>query len=1244
MNAGRRMQVGPGGTGRTRRWERAAAVALRAAMAAGLVLLAACGGGGGASAPPPPSEGSATIDAAGGEVQGPDGVTMAIPAGALATASTFRIARDGGGAPELGGAKAISPVYAITPHGTAFAESAHIRIPFNPADVAPGTQPMLMKAEPGGPWTALSSSVVGNTVSAADTPSLSYFAVGTCYTSRNVAIPGPDPLLYCPTAHTLTLTLQDGNGAALPAPRYPSGSLAPALTITAPQELVYTLQWTRPAGTQRSDLLNVTLQGAGLQPAQQPLPAFSTNGNFSQTFHTGIVPANVPGAGVAGGVVIRIRASATYTTDAFYPGCICFKPASWDFETEIPVRVVYSGSQPVITQQPQNQAVLEGQPASFSVTATGDRLTYTWFKSVLAVETPVGGNSASLTTGPMSLADNGALFHARVCSAAGTPTEQCLNTGPARLTVTQLPVAPVFTTQPLSISVIDGQTASLSVVATAQPAPTITWWQVLPPVRGIARSIEVASCPATPPGRGTTTASTCNLGALGLAQDGQSYFAQADNGASSVVASATVAVHVSPVPVAPAITSPAEPRDQTITTGASVTWTITASGTAPLNYLWVSVGPDGGRYGGIVCAGGSGPAVQANGATLTLVNVPQACDGYRFEATVSNGVLPNAVSRRALLTVAAPPAAPQIATPLAARSVLDGASVSFNVIATGMPSTFTYTWTLGGAAVPGVLSGCGAADSSCTFTARLADTGKAVAVSVANGVAPAASSSAVLTVTTADVPATITRQPAAQSVVVGGSATFTVGTSGTPTPDVVWQTLDTNNNNWVGTGSTGNSFTLGNLMLTQNGMQVRAIVSNAVAVPGGSQGYTVTSDAATLTVISNLPADALTGVQVVAYADRSLVLRADGSVVAFGQNTDVVTGGWSGSSLPMRPVVVAGLPATRQVDIGAYNNSWALGRDGTVWGWGFINSVKGFGQGPTNTRLEFTAPVQVLGAAGTPISQVCQVAGTLYGVVMVRSDVAGGTCAANEPRSVWFTGESISSNELGGHYATRFDRLAGNGTAGGLPQGQWIVEVFTSRGYGSNTSNVFARANDGSVYAWGYNADGLLGLGDTVSRTVPTLAPGWQGATRIAATGDVTLALMADGSIKGAGTNIAATLAIGDVRYDIKVTTPTVLQAPTGATDLSAASGQASAMALVGGQLRYWGSSTRFANAQQAVPIALAAPAAPLTALSVGGYHALAIGPGGAVYAWGSWNARGCGNYDSLNCSDTPVPTLVRLP
>jgi hypothetical protein len=69
-----------------------------------VAAMSGCGGGGSEAPPPPaPSEGSATVDAAGGTVNGPDGVSLVIPPDAVNTATTFRIARDGGGAPEAGG-------------------------------------------------------------------------------------------------------------------------------------------------------------------------------------------------------------------------------------------------------------------------------------------------------------------------------------------------------------------------------------------------------------------------------------------------------------------------------------------------------------------------------------------------------------------------------------------------------------------------------------------------------------------------------------------------------------------------------------------------------------------------------------------------------------------------------------------------------------------------------------------------------------------------------------------------------------------------------------------------------------------------------------------------------------------------------------------------------------------------------------------------------------------------------------
>jgi alpha-tubulin suppressor-like RCC1 family protein len=513
---------------------------------------------------------------------------------------------------------------------------------------------------------------------------------------------------------------------------------------------------------------------------------------------------------------------------------------------------------------------------------------------------------------------------------------------------------------------------------------------------------------------------------------------------------------------------------------------------------------------------------------------------------------------------------------------------------------------------------------------------------VSNGTAPDATSSATLTVTTGDVAASITQQPANASTVAGGSAVFSVGVAGTPTPSVTWQT-STDGVTWTDAGS-GTTLTISGAALAQNGLRVRAVVSNTIATPAGPQPNTVTSSEATLTVVSNLPPNALLATQVITVSNRTLALHPDGRVFAWGAYVDPLSGGYTvNGSWAQQPTRVQGLGPVRQVAIGSDYASWALAADGTVWGWGFLNSYEAFAQGPNNTMLQFPAPVQLLEATNTPIDRVCQIEGTMYGVVMVRSEVIGGTCAANEPRSVWYT-SNISGNEgTSVRFAVRYGLLDSGGAL--LPMGRWIKEIVTSRNSTVGPSSVFAIANDGSVYTWGYlNGQGQLGLGNSNTQpTTPQLAPGWQGAVRIAASAEATLALMPDGSIRGAGRNSGASLGIGPVSFDT-VSTPTTLGGIAGASDVSTASSNPGSMALVGGQLRYWGNNPLFDPAVQTTPIAIAAPATPLTSVVVGGRIAVAIGPGNVVYSWGDAVFRGCALNATTCNSTTFVPTLVTVP
>lgn len=93
------------------------------------------------------------------------------------------------------------------------------------------------------------------------------------------------------------------------------------------------------------------------------------------------------------------------------------------------------GSQaPVITSQPSNTTVAAGQPASFSVTATGTApLSYQWQRNGANIS---GATSATYTLPSATPADNGAQFRVIVTNSAGSATS---NT--ATLTVTSAPPA-----------------------------------------------------------------------------------------------------------------------------------------------------------------------------------------------------------------------------------------------------------------------------------------------------------------------------------------------------------------------------------------------------------------------------------------------------------------------------------------------------------------------------------------------------------------------------------------------------------------------------------------------------------------------------------------------------------------------------------------------------------------------------------------------------------------------------------
>jgi Immunoglobulin domain/PA14 domain len=429
---------------------------------------------------------------------------------------------------------------------------------------------------------------------------------------------------------------------------------------------------------------------------------------------------------------------------------------------------------PVITTQPASQTVIAGQTATFSVTATGTApLTYQWRRNGGNIS---GATSASYTTPPTTVADQGVQFSVVVTNSAGTVTSSS-----ALLNVNFS--LPSITTQPTSQTVSVGQTATFSVTATSAAPLSYQWLRN-------ASSIPGATSPTytTPP----TTA--------------------ADNGVqfSVVVSNASGSVTSFPaqllVLIPPTITT--QPAPQTVNAGQTATFSVTATGTAPLAYQWR-------RNGGNISG--------ATSATYTTPPTTAADNGVQFSVVVSNAS-GTVTSANALLTVNA---APVITTHPANSLVNVGQTATFSVTATGA-APLAYQWRRNGGNISGA--------TSATYTTpptTAADNGAQFSVVVSNAAGMDTSNNALLQVLT---PPSITAQPAHQTVSSGQTATFTVSATGSLPIAYQWY-----RNGAAISGATSPIYTTPVVTSVDHGVAFSVVVTN----PAGS----VTSANAILSVI-----------------------------------------------------------------------------------------------------------------------------------------------------------------------------------------------------------------------------------------------------------------------------------------------------------------------------------------------------------------------------------------------------------
>ncbi|MGD9732695.1 MAG: hypothetical protein AB7U45_10985 [Desulfamplus sp.] len=348
----------------------------------------------------------------------------------------------------------------------------------------------------------------------------------------------------------------------------------------------------------------------------------------------------------------------------------------------------------------------------------------------------------------------------------------------------------------------------------------------------------------------------------------------------------------------------------------------------------------------------------------------------------------------------------------------------------------------------------------------------------------------------------------------------------------------------------------------------------------------------------------ITSVSAIVAGDyHTLALKTDGTIWAWGQNTDGQLGNGIITRCNSTPVRVTGL-----TDISAIATNWhtvALKPDGTVWVWG-NNSYGQLGDGTTNPRR--STPVQVNGLTG-----VSAIASGEYHTVALKTD---GT--------VWAWGSN-------------YHGLLGDGTINpGRSTPVQVTGLTDVAAIAASRLHTIALKNDATVWAWGDNQFGGFGNGTYQSSNTPVHVTGLTGVSAIAAGYYYTLALKTDGTVWAWGSNYSGQLGNGTTD---KSNTPVQVVNLINISTVTA--GYEHTIALkTDGTVWAWGSN-QYGQLGNSMYIDNSTPVqvkglTGISAIAAGSYHTLALKTDGTVWAWG-YNYSGQLGNGTYQSSSTPV-------
>jgi hypothetical protein len=452
------------------------------------------------------------------------------------------------------------------------------------------------------------------------------------------------------------------------------------------------------------------------------------------------------------GALLRLNACYTLPATAVAPPCVT--------SATLRLNVLQQSALPSFVTAPRSILVRTGQTASLSATTTGTPAPTLQWQTRPAnsnaawtnVTTGTGVVAANYTTDATALSDNGTQFRIVATNAMGTVASSAVT-----VSVSDLDVAPSFTTQPASLNVTSGSDAVFAIDALGTEALSYQWFHNATAITG-----------ANGPVLRIPGATVTNAG---------SYTVAVTNAAGSVTSnSATLSVAAgAPAAVAPSIVT--QPASVTANAGSTATLAVGVDGTGPFTFQW--------RRDGVNVTG-------ATSAVLTFNSVALPNAGT-FSVVITNSA-GSVTSGNAVLDVVAAgtPTAPSITSQPATLIV---PSLGSGVVAVGATGSgpLSYQWSKDGAELPGstlpVLDFRFVAEQDVgTYT-----------VTIANSVGSVTSQAASIILLGAPV---ITQQPADATVNEGENAFFFVAANstglryqwsvnGNPIPGAIAATLNT---------------------------------------------------------------------------------------------------------------------------------------------------------------------------------------------------------------------------------------------------------------------------------------------------------------------------------------------------------------------------------------------------------------------------------------------------------------------